>query len=252
MPDVYKQRKRLCTTSETDSSQLQVASSNGGTAYVPSDTHAALLLLRSHFPVEKFENRLPAIVIKHQLYSIIKNKTLVDKELNELRLNGEVRCFHLGAESDDVCIVFKDDFKKHTLKIGHGNPVVEKFLNILLSKSSELSITKELLLRDYLSKEEDISKLMKVGLLTVRDVGSWWFAIPGAGEFMKSYIRGRKAILLMIKKSKYSEILQPELEVRKLPKVAKLGMTYHIHDIIGAELVKCIPTTSGQLLRLAE
>lgn len=49
---------------------------------------------------------------------------------------------------------------------------------------------------------------MKVGLLTVRDIGSWWLAIPRAGEFMKSYIRGRKAVLMMIKKSKYSEILQ--------------------------------------------
>ena len=45
-------------------------------------------------------------------------------------------------------------------------------------------------------------------MLTVRDVGSWWLAIPSAGLYMKSFIRGRKAVLTMIRKSKYKEILQ--------------------------------------------
>ncbi len=48
---------------------------------LPSDTKAALLYLRSIFPVEKFEGRLPPIVHQHQLYSIVKNRTTVDKEL---------------------------------------------------------------------------------------------------------------------------------------------------------------------------
>ena len=29
-----------------------------------------------------------------------------------------------------------------------------------------------------------------------------------------------------------------DLEERKLPKVARLGIIYHIHDIIGADLVE--------------
>ena len=50
--------------------------------------------------------------------------------------------------------------------------------------------------------------LVKAGVLVVRDVGSWWFTIPGAGIFMKSHLRGRKAVLTMIRKCKYREILQ--------------------------------------------
>ena len=50
--------------------------------------------------------------------------------------------------------------------------------------------------------------LVKAGVLNVRDVGSWWIAIPGAGLFMKSFIRGRKASLTMIRKCKYKEILK--------------------------------------------
>ena len=87
---------------------------------------------------------------------------------------------------------------------------------------------------------------------------------------MKNFRRGRKAILTMIKKCKYKEILQKvknlssnrktitiltssegsfvaetsvacllqDLEARKLPKTAKLGVMYHIHDVIGADLVE--------------
>jgi hypothetical protein len=51
-------------------------------------------------------------------------------------------------------------------------------------------------------------QLVKAGVLTVRDVGSWWLAIPSAGLYMKSFNRGRKAVLTMIRKSKYKEILR--------------------------------------------
>ena len=44
-------------------------------------------------------------------------------------------------------------------------------------------------------------------------------------------------VLQMIKRRRYHEILQTELESRKMT-VSKLGMLYHIHDIIGADLVE--------------
>ena len=34
------------------------------------------------------------------------------------------------------------------------------------------------------------SRLVNVGVLTVRDVGTWWMAIPAAGVFMKSFSQG--------------------------------------------------------------
>lgn len=253
MPDVYKQhQKKICATTTRSpvitGNNIEICGNQG----FPTTAREALLLLRSIFPVEKFEHRLPAIILKHQVYSLITNKTLVDNELNELKLKGDIRCFHLGMEADDICIVFKEDFKHHVERANNGNAVVDKFMRTLFERTSDLSLSKDTLLKDFITKESDITEIMKAGLLTARDVGSWWLAIPRAGEFMKCYIRGRKATLLMIRKSKYSEILQQELETRKLPKVAKLGMLYHIHDIVGAELVTCINTTSGKLLRLKE
>jgi hypothetical protein len=50
-------------------------------ANLPNDTKTALLYLKNLFPMEKFEGRLPPIILKHQIYGIIKNRTLVDKDV---------------------------------------------------------------------------------------------------------------------------------------------------------------------------
>jgi len=47
----------------------------------PSDIEAALLYLKSKFPTEKFEGRLPPVLLVHQIYSIIRCKTSVDREI---------------------------------------------------------------------------------------------------------------------------------------------------------------------------
>lgn len=42
----------------------------------------------------------------------------------------------------------------------------------------------------------------------------------------------------MVKKSKYNEILKANLEERRTKSQVKFDIKYHIHDIIGAELVE--------------
>ena len=82
---------------------------------------------------------------------------------------------------------------------------------------------------------------MNRGILLVRDVGkkssSWWFAIPGVSPFIKSLMKGRDMVQQMLKKSKYKELLRSELLCRKLT-VSKLPMEFHVHDIIGADIVE--------------
>jgi hypothetical protein len=50
-------------------------------SHIPSDTEAALTYLKSKFTLEKFEGRLPPVLLVHQIYSIIKCKTSVDREI---------------------------------------------------------------------------------------------------------------------------------------------------------------------------
>lgn len=49
---------------------------------------------------------------------------------------------------------------------------------------------------------------------------------------------GRKAVLNMVKKSKYGEVLKADLEQRRTTSHVKFDMKYHIHDLVGAELVQ--------------
>ena len=50
-----------------------------------SETEDALLFLRTLFPVGAFDkfphHQLPPIVLKHQLYSLLPDRTLVDRQL---------------------------------------------------------------------------------------------------------------------------------------------------------------------------
>ncbi|KAG5832228.1 inactive serine/threonine-protein kinase 19-like [Anguilla rostrata] len=221
----------------------------------PLDVKASLQHLMTLFPRKLFNDTLPPIVMKHQLYSIHDDKTQVDRQLNELRERGELLMFQLGFDSETFGLIFTSDYRAKVLagEAGRGTlDTVEKFLDNVLSCCSELSFNKDIMLKKFLFTDTEITQLVKSGVLTVRDAGSWWLSIPNSGRFTKYFIRGRKAVLAMIKKSKYGEVLRSDLESRRTTAQVKFDMKYHIHDIIGADLVECIPTTSGTLLRFTE
>ncbi|XP_050393447.1 serine/threonine-protein kinase 19 [Patella vulgata] len=253
LPDVYKQKRRCLIPVNKDVSGELV---NEHAWDVPTDTKASLLFLKISFPQEKFEDRIPPIVMKHQLYSIIHNRTIVDKHVNDLRESGDVKLFRLGADADESCIVFTEDYQRHCLRVMADlkidQAIIDKFTETIVKKCKDISLDKETLINTYLFTDKEITELIKSSVLTVRDVGSWWLAIPNAGVFMKSFVKGRKFILTMLRKCKYKQVLQKELEQRKWPKLARLGIMYHVNDIIGADLVVRVQTTSGVLLRLKD
>ncbi|KAK6481769.1 serine/threonine-protein kinase 19-like [Huso huso] len=251
--DTFKVKKRRLGTESCFG--VQVNGKNSILQDVPLDTKGALQYLASLFPRKLFNDTLPPIVLKHQLYSIKQDRTLVDRQLNELKDQGEILMFQLGFDTDAFAVVFAQDYKVKALAAEAGRETlgtVQKFLETVLPSCMDLSFNKEKMLKKFLFRDQEITQLVKSGVLTVRDAGSWWLAIPNSGRFTKFFIQGRKAVLGMIKKSKYKEVLQTDLECRKMTSHVKLGIQYHIHDIIGAELVECVPTTSGILLRLTD
>lgn len=219
------------------------------------DIRSSLQYLVTLFSRKLFNDSLPPVVLKHQLYSLHNDKTSVDKQVNELRETGELLMFQLGFDSEAFALVFAEDYRAKVLQgeAGRGTlGTVEKFLAKLIPSCSDLSFNKEKMLKEFLFTDSEITQLVKSGVLTVRDAGSWWLSIPNSGKFIKYFIKGRKAVLGMVKKSKYGEILQTELEGRRTTSQVKFQMKYHIHDIIGAELVECIQTTSETLLRYVD
>ncbi|XP_029996014.1 serine/threonine-protein kinase 19 isoform X2 [Sphaeramia orbicularis] len=221
----------------------------------PADIRSTLEYLMTLFPRKVFNDALPQIVLKHQLYSIHNDKTMVDRELNKLREQGELLMFQLGFDADAFGLVFASDYKAKVLAEQEGRDTqgtVQKFLDKVVAFCTELSFSKDKMLREFLFTDSEITQLVKSGVLTVRDAGSWWLSIPNSGKFTKYFIQGRKAVLNMVKKSKYGEVLKADLEERRTTAHVKFHMKYHIHDIVGAELVESIQTTSGILLRFVD
>jgi len=188
------------------------------------------------FPQEKFCKRVPQVVMKHMVYSHVTNRTKVDKEIDELQHSGVIRMFKLGGEQDSLAILFENDFIQLIKRRCNNSSLIEKFIKNVLRKIHDISIDKSTLTQSGFS-EDDIKGLVQECLLTVRTPSTYWFCFPGAGEFMRSYRKGRQAILSAIRKSKYQQILQNDLEARNMKKTVQLGMAYHIPDIIGADLV---------------
>ncbi|XP_057673050.1 serine/threonine-protein kinase 19 [Corythoichthys intestinalis] len=243
--DIFKVQKR-----RPGAEKFGVKSDEGLT-----DVRASLEYLMTLFPRKLFNDKLPQIVLKHQLYSIHHDKTLVDKEVNKLRDNGELLMFQLGFDAEAFGLVFTPDYKAKVLSGEEGRDTrgtVDKFLEKVLSPCTDLSFSKDQMIRDFLFTDSEITQLVKAGVLTVRDAGSWWLSIPNSGRFTKYFIQGRKGVLSMVKKSRYGEALQAELEGRRTTSQVKFHIKYHIHDLVGAELVESIPTTSGTLLRYVD
>ncbi|XP_012596590.2 winged helix repair factor 1 isoform X1 [Microcebus murinus] len=238
---------------------------------------AAVSELVQLFPRGLFEDALPPIVLRSQVYSLVPDRTVADRQLKELQEQREIRIIQLGFDSDAHGIIFTEDYRTRVLKACDGQPyagAVQKFLDLVLPACGDLSFQQDQMIQTFGFRDSEITPttgrvsgherraserrsclnehLVNAGVFNVRDAGSWWLAVPGAGRFIKYFVKGRQAVLGMVRKAKYRELLLSELLGRRAPAAVRLGLAYHVHDLIGAQLVDCISTTSGTLLRLPE
>ncbi|KAM3597494.1 uncharacterized protein V6R79_005390 [Siganus canaliculatus] len=126
----------------------------------PTDIKSTLEYLMTLFPRKLFNDSLPQIVLKHQLYSIHSDKTLVDKELSKLREQGELLMFQLGFDAEAFGLTFASDYKAKVLAGEEGRvtkATVEKFLEKVLASCPDLSFSKDKMLREFLFTDSEIT-----------------------------------------------------------------------------------------------
>ncbi|XP_078502018.1 winged helix repair factor 1 isoform X2 [Lissotriton helveticus] len=155
------------------------------------DARAALQHLASLFPRKLFEDSLPPVVMKHQIYSLVKDRTAVDRQLSDMKEQGEIRMFQQGFDTDVFGVVFTEDYvsRVRAAAVGKaGSTTVHKFLEKVLPSCHDISFSKEKMLSQHGFHDSEISQLVHAGVLTVRDAGSWWLAIPNAGRFVKYFV----------------------------------------------------------------
>ncbi|XP_017414698.1 uncharacterized protein LOC108326007 isoform X4 [Vigna angularis] len=74
-----------------------------------TDTSVALRIMRAQFPhIQK--GSVEPFILKSQLYSSVKDRTQVDRELESLRRDKVLRLFKLNTGQDDHAVMFLDDY----------------------------------------------------------------------------------------------------------------------------------------------
>ncbi|XP_075224177.1 winged helix repair factor 1-like isoform X2 [Lycorma delicatula] len=155
----------------------------------------------------KQNDKNPPIIFVHQFYSFIKCRTTVDKQINALQACGKVRLFKLGIDECSLALVVTDDLIEFLNKSYSSNHSIKKFIKVIIPEVRDVCVEKALLKEKFKLTDRDISEFINAGLLTVKSELSYWFSIPSVGEFVKTFIKGRKAVMRTIRKCKYSEIL---------------------------------------------
>lgn len=220
---------------------------------VCNETKSALQFLRSIFPTDKFSPGFPPIVMKHQLYAMVQTRSDVEKALDMMMEQGMVRTFCLTPHEAELAIVFTEDYKSYIRQRTSQSLLIESFVDKVVTPFWDLSYSHAFLTRQLEFQEADISELVHAGLLTTRDEPCrWWIGVPGSAGFARTLIRGRTALLQMLRRSKHRELPRMQVESSRLPRSTKLGTAYYVYDAIGSGLVACIKTTSGDILRLRE
>ncbi|GMH02338.1 hypothetical protein Nepgr_004177 [Nepenthes gracilis] len=216
-----------------------------------SDTLVALRMMRAQFPkIEKVSIR--PFILRSQLYSSIKDRTQVDRELESLRRDRVLRIFKLSTGQDDHAILFLDDYVNqvdHAMKMLETKKkdnvaVFDWFKTHVIMSKLEPSIDHHelclLLSNGGNVKDEHISLLINAGVLTRQliDPNMYWFAIPNIGSLLKGLSQGRKELLSFLNRRKYKEMMLAHLEKKRLQH-SLLDMRFHLrfNQFEGASLL---------------
>uniref|UniRef100_A0A8R7P3D0 Serine/threonine-protein kinase 19 n=1 Tax=Triticum urartu TaxID=4572 RepID=A0A8R7P3D0_TRIUA len=224
-----------------------------------SDTLIALQLMRTQFP--KLE--------KSQLYSSVKDRTQVDRDLESLKKDRVLRVFKLNTGQDDHAIMFMDDYLKQVYvflmesavrrskgKNQDCSEVFEWFEKYVLPSKLDVSIDHlelcSLLSNGGDARDKHITLLMNAGLLTRQliDPNMYWFSIPSIGPILKGLTQGRKEVLSLLNRRKYKEMLLSSLEKTRL-RLSPLDVRFHLRDLIGSGQIKTVQTATGLLARVS-
>lgn len=229
-----------------------------------NDTMVALRIMQQQFPRNEKVTVEP-FILRSQLYSSVKDRTQVDRELESLRRDKVLRVFKLNTGQDDHALMFMEDYlnqmkravKSMETKKQCALPVFKWFeVHVIHSKPEPCIGHQELCsLLSYGGKvkDEDISLLINAGLLTRQliDPDMYWFAIPYIGSLLKGLTQGRKELLSLLNRKKYKEMMLALLEKKRL-RFSPLDIRFHLRDLLGSGHLKSVHTPSGLVIRVVK
>ncbi|RYR25013.1 serine/threonine-protein kinase 19 isoform X2 [Arachis ipaensis] len=189
-----------------------------------SDTLVALQIMRAQFPdIDKVS--VQPFILKSQLYSSVKDRTQVDRELESLRRDKVLRIFKLNTGQDDYAIMFLDDYIKQCSLLSLGGKVKDSHITLLINAG--------VIIRQLI------------------DPNMYWFAIPNVGTLLKGLAQGRNELISLLSRRRYKEMMLATLEKKRL-RMSPLDMRFHLRDLIGSGHLRTDHTPTGLIIRVSK
>lgn len=295
----------------TQRSRPQVATQEEVEDDIPSDAMAALLFLKSQFPsipgvrvqfpmygecrlrafhswdfyncylfCFTFSMQVAPFVLQSHLYTLMKDRTSIDKELNVLRQSNQVRFFKLPCQlqgfndyavmlTKDYCQLietFKDRVNQPTVFDWFCERVLPKYSDVVISKDNLATLLTAAVPGSHLNTvERCVDVLLQSCCLTIYTHGSkaayseqtsYLFSIPNAGKAIRGIGAGRKELLNIFRRRKPPEILEADLvlERRRVGKKSyslkssPLGISWHVRDLLAHGLLVRRQSSMGPVL----
>ncbi|XP_070052522.1 uncharacterized protein [Nicotiana tomentosiformis] len=198
-----------------------------------SDTLVALRMMSAQFPrIEKVT--IQPFILRSQLYSSLKDRTQVDRDLEIDRVSKRLEAQKL----EDISVF--EWFKEHVIHSKLDPSIGHDELCSLLSLGGKV-------------KEEHISLLINAGLLTRQliDPNMYWFAIPNIGSVLKGLSQGRKELMSFLNRRKYKEMAMASLEKKRL-RLSPLDMRFHLRDLLGSGHLKTVESPTGLVVKVVK
>ncbi len=189
------------------SSAAGVSHSSSHTPATASLVPAAFVFLKTLFDVHAFLGHAAPVVMQHQLYALIQNRTEVDRWIDRMKARGILRAFKLGIGMDEFALVQMSDYVEQAQRSASGGGeiarLVAEFVEKVAKQVVDVSIGRAELEERHGLSEQDVRELVRCGLLLVRGETSYWIALPGAGHYIESLRKGRSDLIKAIQRSKY-------------------------------------------------
>ncbi|KAI8969114.1 serine-threonine protein kinase 19-domain-containing protein [Mycotypha africana] len=262
-PDVYQTKKH---STHIRRAQLQQTTHNDEefsdlNEELDLEDHSDAVMTAEYLIQNNTKSILPLCFI-HQLYSILSNNTMTDREIQaSLQRNSWKKFFIMGCLEDEYVIMkttnycnlidqSKADYiKEHNEEEAH---IFNIFQKIVLDKDhNKISIDKDTLINTFRLTDKEISHLVSAGLLLPHNIqiDLFWFSVPKQGTFVTNLLHGRKSILNILRKRATKDIMESVLRQKKLHKCT-FNVDFLLHDLVGSGRVERHMTPMGNLIRL--
>jgi len=206
-------------------------------------------------------------IMRHHLYSVIENRSIVDQQLFECRDEGLLRILDAGIEE---IIVKESDFRKNILiratnsEDSETKLILRMFANDVLKAEKGKYVDQNVLNEMLPSKW--CSVLSITGYLTKHRGDSYCFAFHGLCTYVSELHDCRKLILETLHRKRNKEISTTEIKrvasnnnkkiantKSRKPNLAdasrRLGIDFHIMDLVESGNVRCIDIGNVHILK---